>query len=45
MVEYKVYFKKSVEKDFGTIPKRDLKKIFNASQCSPKIHALKVVKN
>ena len=27
MGEYKVYFKKSVEKDLSTIPKKDLKKI------------------
>ena len=27
MVEYKVYFKESVEKDFSTIPKKDLQKI------------------
>jgi mRNA interferase RelE/StbE len=27
MVEYKVYFKKSVEKDFGAIPNKDLQKI------------------
>ena len=27
MGEYKVYFKKSVEKDLGAIPKKDLKKI------------------
>ena len=27
MVEYKIYFKESVEKDFRTIPKKDLKKI------------------
>jgi mRNA interferase RelE/StbE len=27
MVEYKVYFKKSVEKDFRTISKKDLQKI------------------
>jgi mRNA interferase RelE/StbE len=27
MGAYKVYFKKSVEKDFSTIPKKDLKKI------------------
>jgi len=27
MDEYKVYFKKSVEKDLSTIPKKDLKKI------------------
>lgn len=27
MAEYKVYFKKSVEKDLRAIPKKDLKKI------------------
>jgi mRNA interferase RelE/StbE len=27
MAEYKVYFKESVEKDFRTIPKKDLQKI------------------
>jgi mRNA interferase RelE/StbE len=27
MAEYKVYFKESVQKDFGTIPKKDLQKI------------------
>jgi mRNA interferase RelE/StbE len=27
MAEYKVYFKKSVEKDFSTVPKKDLVKI------------------
>jgi mRNA interferase RelE/StbE len=27
MAEYKVYFKKSVEKDFRAIPKKDLKNI------------------
>lgn len=27
MAEYKIFFKKSVEKDFETIPKKDLKRI------------------
>ncbi len=27
MAEYKIYFKKSVEKDFRAIPKKDLQKI------------------
>jgi mRNA interferase RelE/StbE len=27
MAEYKVYFKESVEKDFGSIPKKDLQRI------------------
>ena len=27
MAEYEIYFKESVEKDFRTIPKKDLKKI------------------
>ena len=27
MAEYKIYFKESVEKDFCTIPKKDLQKI------------------
>ncbi len=26
MAEYKVYFRKSVEKDFSTVPKKDLQK-------------------
>ena len=29
MAEYKIYFKKSVEKDFKIIPKKDLKKILD----------------
>ena len=29
MAEYKIYFKKSVEKDFNVIPKKDLKKIIH----------------
>ena len=29
MAAYKVFFKKSVQKDFDTIPKKDLKKILN----------------
>ena len=29
MAAYKVFFKKSVEKDFEAIPKKDLKKIIN----------------
>jgi mRNA interferase RelE/StbE len=29
MAEYRVFFKKSVEKDFGAIPKKDLKRILN----------------
>ena len=29
MASYKVFFKKSVEKDFGRFPKKDLKKIIN----------------
>ena len=29
MVEYKVSFKKSVQKDFNAIPKKDLKKILD----------------
>ena len=29
MAEYKIYFKASVEKDFRTIPKKDLKKILS----------------
>lgn len=29
MAAYKVFFKKSVEKDFGRFPKKDLKKIIN----------------
>jgi mRNA interferase RelE/StbE len=27
MADYKIFFKKSVEKDFNVIPKKDLKKI------------------
>jgi mRNA interferase RelE/StbE len=27
MAEYKIYFKESIEKDFRTIPKKDLRKI------------------
>ena len=29
MAEYKIFFKKSVEKDFRAIPKNDLKKILD----------------
>ena len=29
MAAYKIYFKKSVEKDFNVIPKKDLKKILD----------------
>ena len=29
MAEYKIFFKKSVEKDFKVIPKKDLKKILD----------------
>ncbi|MGD8720656.1 MAG: type II toxin-antitoxin system RelE/ParE family toxin [Desulfobacterales bacterium] len=29
MAAYKLFFKKSVQKDFETIPKKDLKKILN----------------
>jgi mRNA interferase RelE/StbE len=29
MVAYKIFFKKSVEKDFNVIPKKDLKKILD----------------
>ncbi len=29
MAGYKIYFKKSVEKDFRTIPKKDLQKILS----------------
>lgn len=29
MAEYKLFFKKSVQKDFDTIPKRDLRRILN----------------
>ena len=29
MAAYKLFFKKSVQKDFDTIPKKDLKKILN----------------
>jgi len=29
MAAYKIYFKKSVEKDFNGIPKKDLKKILD----------------
>ena len=30
MAEYKIYFKESVEKDFRTIPKKDLQKIVHS---------------
>ena len=29
MAEYKIFFKKSVQKDFNAIPKKDLKKILD----------------
>ena len=29
MAEYRIYFKESVEKDFRTIPKKDLQKILS----------------
>lgn len=29
MAEYKVYFRKSVERDFSTVPKNDLQKILS----------------
>ena len=29
MAEYKLFFKKSVQKDFDTIPKNDLRRILN----------------
>ena len=29
MVAYKLFFKKSVQKDFGSIPKKDLKRILS----------------
>ena len=29
MAEYEIYFKESVEKDFRTIPKKDLRKIID----------------
>ena len=29
MAAYKIFFKKSVEKDFNAIPKKDLKKILD----------------
>ena len=29
MAEYKLFFKKSVQKDFNTIPKNDLRRILN----------------
>ncbi|MBW2603364.1 MAG: type II toxin-antitoxin system RelE/ParE family toxin [Deltaproteobacteria bacterium] len=29
MAAYKLFFKKSVQKDFGTIPKKELRKILN----------------
>ena len=32
MAAYKIFFKKSVEKDFKVIPKRDLKKILDRIQ-------------
>lgn len=32
MAEYKIYFKESVEKDFSTIPKKDLQKIIRLTK-------------
>jgi len=32
MAEYKIYFKESVEKDFRSIPKKDLQKILRRIQ-------------
>lgn len=32
MAEYKVYFRKSVEKDFRAIPKKDLRRILQSIQ-------------
>ena len=29
MAEYKIFFRKSVQKDFGAIPKKDLKRIIS----------------
>jgi mRNA interferase RelE/StbE len=29
MAEYKIFFRKSVQKDFSAIPKKDLKRIIN----------------
>ncbi|MDD5288665.1 MAG: type II toxin-antitoxin system RelE/ParE family toxin [Dehalococcoidales bacterium] len=29
MAEYKIYFRQSVEKDFGAIPKKDVKKLLH----------------
>lgn len=29
MAGYKIFFKKSVEKDFGSIPKKDVRRILN----------------
>ena len=29
MVEYRIFFRKSVEKDLSSIPKKDIKKILN----------------
>ncbi|MDP2853695.1 MAG: type II toxin-antitoxin system RelE/ParE family toxin [Smithellaceae bacterium] len=36
MAEYKIYFKESVEKDFRTIPKKDLQKIILCIQALAK---------
>ena len=33
MAEFKLFFKKSVWKDFRQIPKKDLKKILNKIEC------------
>jgi len=45
MAEYKIYFKESVEKDFRTIPKKDLKKSFHALRSLQKIQDLQVMRN
>jgi mRNA interferase RelE/StbE len=36
MAEYEIYFKESVEKDFRTIPKKDLKKIIDCIEALSK---------
>lgn len=38
MAEYKVYFKESVEKDFSTIPKKDIQKILRRIEMLAKDH-------
>jgi len=36
MAEYKIYFKKSVEKDYHNVPKKDLQKILSSIEALAK---------